>query len=203
MADISSQTTLIFIANTFICSVQVAICELLVVPCEEVSIFSRRNHCFVLYFCLCDVNESGFEFLKIKMYIYKIFAILSRFRDYKFECLLIPSLADPAHVSKFGWFHADSLSTEYNIIAINICVDNWMQRSYLLVLNLKKPFRINIAIIATEMEPVDFLIFMQFLWYCFWLLFIVIVARKIHMDKSFIVRNNFSKSFGRRRLAVT
>ncbi len=63
------------------------------------------------------------------MYVYKIFTILSRFRDEKFKCLLIPSLADPAHISKFSWFYAQSLSTEYNIIAINASVNNRMQGS--------------------------------------------------------------------------
>lgn len=159
-----------------------AICELHLIPCVKITIFSRWHHCLILNFYISNIDQSRLELLKIKMYVHKILAICLRLRHNKLEYLLIPSLTYPTNISKLGRFHWSSIPRKHNIITINIPSNYRMQWSNLFILNFNESFRIYIAIVSTKMEAIYFLIFVQFLTYYFCLLFIEAIVREIYVD---------------------
>ena len=135
------------------------------VPGEKIAISSRRHHCFVFYLHIADVDESRLKLLEIKVDVDEIFAILPGFRHNELEVLLIPTFTNPANIGKFFRFHTDGLSPKYDVIAVDIFMNERVKGSNFFIFEFEKTFGINIAIISIEVETVDFFILIQRLTY--------------------------------------
>lgn len=90
------------LSNIGICTMMPHISELLSIPSEKITVFSRWYHRFVPNPNIRDIDEPGSILFKIKMYIHIIFAILSWLWNSEPECLFIPSFANPTNIFVFA-----------------------------------------------------------------------------------------------------
>ena len=68
-----------------ICTRSIRVNILFIVPSEKISVSSWWNHCFILNFIVCYVDEPWLILFEIKMNVNIIFSILSRFGYFKFK----------------------------------------------------------------------------------------------------------------------